>query len=100
LANLRNLFHREQHTRFIIVPHQRHDSGGLAQSAALRLTRIARQYRRVSPCGSQPMADEDEGWARLAKNLKAEIDPEPSRPIAATSPCPLNRANTAALLLR
>lgn len=23
-----------------------------------------------------PMADEDEGWARLAKNLKAEIDPE------------------------
>ena len=22
------------------------------------------------------MADEDEGWARLAKNLKAEIDPE------------------------
>jgi adenine-specific DNA-methyltransferase len=23
-----------------------------------------------------PMADDDEGWARLAKNLKAEIDPE------------------------
>ena len=23
-----------------------------------------------------PMADEDEGWAKLAKNLKAEIDPE------------------------
>jgi adenine-specific DNA-methyltransferase len=23
-----------------------------------------------------PMAEEDEGWARLAKNLKAEIDPE------------------------
>ena len=23
-----------------------------------------------------PMADEEEGWARLAKNLKAEIDPE------------------------
>ena len=23
-----------------------------------------------------PMADEDEGWARLARNLKAEIDPE------------------------
>jgi len=23
-----------------------------------------------------PLADEDEGWARLAKNLKAEIDPE------------------------
>ncbi|HET9178300.1 MAG TPA: site-specific DNA-methyltransferase [Terriglobia bacterium] len=23
-----------------------------------------------------PMADEDEGWARLAKNLKAEIDPD------------------------
>lgn len=22
------------------------------------------------------MADDDEGWARLAKNLKAEIDPE------------------------
>ena len=22
------------------------------------------------------MADEEEGWARLAKNLKAEIDPE------------------------
>ena len=25
---------------------------------------------------SSPMADDDEGWARLAKNLKAEIDPE------------------------
>ena len=23
-----------------------------------------------------PMADEDGGWARLARNLKAEIDPE------------------------
>ena len=23
-----------------------------------------------------PMADDDEGWARLARNLKAEIDPE------------------------
>ena len=23
-----------------------------------------------------PLADEDEGWAKLAKNLKAEIDPE------------------------
>ena len=23
-----------------------------------------------------PMADEDEGWAKLARNLKAEIDPE------------------------
>ena len=23
-----------------------------------------------------PMADDDEGWARLARNLKAEIDPD------------------------
>jgi adenine-specific DNA-methyltransferase len=23
-----------------------------------------------------PLADEDEGWAKLAKNLKAEIDPD------------------------
>ena len=40
-----------------------------------------------------PMADDDEGWARLARNLKAEIDPDLIEAYRGPFPCRLNRAN-------
>lgn len=38
-----------------------------------------------------PMAGDDQGWARLAKNLKAEIDPERIEKYRGTISLPFDR---------
>ena len=40
------------------------------------------------------MADEDEGWARLARNLKAEIDPDLIEAYRRTVSLPFEPGNT------
>lgn len=44
-----------------------------------------------------PMAGDDEGWAKLARNLKAEIDPERIRAYWGTVSLPFELGNTNAL---
>ena len=43
-----------------------------------------------------PMAGPREGWPRLARVLKAEIDPDRIEAFAAPTRCPLSPANTGA----
>lgn len=47
-----------------------------------------------------PMSGEKEGWSRLAKNLKAEVDKEPIEAYRGTVSLPIEGGGTGALRLR